>query len=334
MRYNAAPWNRSIQTTSRSAQCALPCRACCRCWEPVTAECAAWAAVGPLQALLISSLVERLTAKSLPLVAVVADEQTARTLRKDLQFFLHRGHNSDDPAASDAVIGLPELDVTPWADASPSEPPCCRGCRRCFGCRKGSVLSAQVVVASVEALARRVVPKDAFADLVDIIAAEEELDRDQTIKRLLQGGYTRAPVCEDPGTLAVRGGVLDVFVPLYRFPVRIEFYGDLVETLRFYDPSSQRTLRKTDEIYLHPVRETILTRGHKLRERLLEVGDLAVHPSSRTRQILEQIEAGRGLLRRRVADSGFSRADGVDSATICPPRRRSCWSSRIASSTR
>jgi transcription-repair coupling factor (superfamily II helicase) len=248
--------------------------------------------VGPLQALLISSLVERLTAKSLPLVAVVADEQTARTLRKDLQFFLHRGHNSDDPAASDAVIGLPELDVTPWADASPERAAVLSRMSTLFRLSQGSVLSAQVVVASVEALARRVVPKDAFADLVDIVAAEEELDRDLTIKRLLQGGYTRAPVCEDPGTFAVRGGVLDVFVPLYRFPVRIEFYGDLVETLRFYDPSSQRTLRKTDEIYLHPVRETILTRGHKLRERLLEVGDLAVHPSSRTRQILEQIEAG------------------------------------------
>ena len=107
--------------------------------------------VGPLQALLISSLVERLTAKSLPLVAVVADEQTARTLRKDLQFFLHRGHNSDDPAASDAVIGLPELDVTPWADASPERAAVLSRMSTLFRLSQGSVLSAQVVVASVEA---------------------------------------------------------------------------------------------------------------------------------------------------------------------------------------
>ena len=92
----------------------------------------------------------------------------------------------------------------------------------------------------------------ALSELIDIIEAEEELDRDQTIKRLARSGYSRAPVCEDPGTYAVRGGVLDVFVPLYRFPVRIEFYGDLVESLRFYDPATQRTLRKTTEIYLHP----------------------------------------------------------------------------------
>jgi len=248
--------------------------------------------VGPLQALLISHLVASLPEKSQPLVAVVADEAAARSLRKDLQFFLHRGHHSDDPAASDVVIGLPELDVTPWADASPERAAVLSRMSTLFRLSQGSVLSAQVVVASVEALARKVVPKESFADLVDIIVAEEELDRDQTIKRLAQGGYTRAPVCEDPGTFAVRGGVLDVFVPLYRFPVRIEFYGDLVESLRFYDPASQRTLRKTDEIYIHPVRETILTRGHKLRDRLLEIGDLAVHPSSRTRQFLEQIESG------------------------------------------
>lgn len=247
---------------------------------------------GPLQALLIARLVESLPAKSLPLVAVVADESSARALRKDLQFFLHRGQSSDDPAASDPVIGLPELDVTPWDDASPERAAVLSRMSTLFRLSQGSVLSAQVVVASVQALTRKVVPKEAFADLVDIIAENEELDRDQTIKRLAQGGYTRAPVCEDPGTYAVRGGVLDVFVPLYRFPVRIEFYGDLVESIRFYDPTSQRTLRKTDEIYIHPVRETILTRGNKLRERLLEVGDLAVHPSSRTRNVLEQIESG------------------------------------------
>ena len=68
--------------------------------------------VGPLQALLIAKLVDKLPQKSLPLVALVADENAARTLRKDLQFFLHRGQSTDDPAASDAVIGLPELDVT------------------------------------------------------------------------------------------------------------------------------------------------------------------------------------------------------------------------------
>ena len=248
---------------------------------------------GALAALAIAHLCETLPQAARPLVVVVADEAEARTLRKDLQFFLGRGVAGEgDPLAGEPVLGLPDLDISPWADASPERATVLKRMGTLFRLSQRDLLSGQVIVASVRALARRVVPKKAFAELVDVIQAEEELDRDQTIKRLTRSGYSRAPVCEDPGTFAVRGGVLDVFVPLYRFPVRIEFFGDLVESLRFYDPATQRTLRKTSEIYLHPVRETILTPGHRLRERLLDAGDLAVHPSARTRQFLEQIESG------------------------------------------
>lgn len=248
---------------------------------------------GSLASLVIARLCEVLPKDHRPLVAVVADETEARALRKDLQFFLGAGQSTaDDPFGTEPVLGLPDLDTSPWADASPERASLLRRMGTLFRLSQGSLLGGQVIVASARALARKVVPRAAFADLIDIIQAEEELDRDQTIKRLLRSGYSRAPVCEDPGTFAVRGSVLDVFVPLYRFPVRIDFFGDIVESLRFFDPVSQRTLRKTSEIFLHPVRETILTPGHKLREQLLEAGDLAVHPSSRTRQLLEQIESG------------------------------------------
>ena len=90
----------------------------------------------------------------------------------------------------------------------------------------------------------------------------------------------------------MRGGVIDVFVPLYRFPLRIELFGDLVESIRFFDPETQRTMRAVDEIYVHPVRETVRTRGNRLRDRMLEAGDLAEHPSSKTRAMLDQIEKG------------------------------------------
>src|SRR5207248_986255 len=133
------------------------------------------------------------------------------------------------------------------------------------------------------ALARRVIPRAAFAELVDIVQVQQEIDRDATVAVLVRGGYTRSPVVEDAGTFAVRGGVIDVFVPLYRFPLRIELFGDLVESIRFFDPETQRTMRAVDEAYLHPVRETVLTGGHQLRERLLAAGDHASHPSSKTR---------------------------------------------------
>ncbi len=100
-------------------------------------------------------------------------------------------------------------------------------------------LAAEVLVASASALARRVIPRAAFADLVDVVQKDEELDRDRLTGLLVRGGYTRTPVVEDPGTFAVRGGVIDLFVPLYRFPLRVELFGDLVESLRFFDPETQ-----------------------------------------------------------------------------------------------
>jgi len=249
---------------------------------------------GAFAGLVIARLAETLPAAARPLIAVVPDEAEARALRRDIQLFaggLAEGSDGD-PITSEPVLGLPELDTSPWADVSPERSAMLRRMGVLFRLSQGPAFAGQVVVASVRALARRVVPRAALSHLVDVLQAEEEADRDRLISLLQRGGYTRAPVCEDPGTFAVRGGVLDVFVPLYRFPVRIDFYGDLIESLRFYDPASQRTLRKTGEIFIHPVRETILTQGNKLRDRLLEAADLSSHPSARTRQLQDQIEAG------------------------------------------
>lgn len=247
---------------------------------------------GAFAALAISRLAETLPQSARPLIAVVPDEAEARALRKDLQLFLGTGGSDGDPISAEPVLGMPDLDTSPWADVSPERSAVLRRMGVLFRLSQGPSFAGQVVVASVRSLARRVVPKQAVAGLVDFIEAEQEEDRDRLIKLLQRGGYARSPVCEDPGTFAVRGGVVDVFVPLYRFPVRIDFYGDLVESLRFYDPATQRTLRKTTELFIHPVRETILTPGNRLRERLLEAADLSSHPSARTRQIQDQIEAG------------------------------------------
>src|SRR5437764_1210816 len=83
------------------------------------------------------------------------------------------------------------------------------------------------------AIARRVIPRSELGKLSDIVLPEQELAREQLLGLLTRAGYGRSQVVEDPGTFAVRGGVIDVFSPLYRFPARIELFGDLVESIRF-----------------------------------------------------------------------------------------------------
>ena len=242
-------------------------------------------------ALEIARLAEGLPPSCRPLIAVVQDEAEARLLRKDLQFFLGTGHDEGGEFA-ESVLSLPDLDTSPWADVSPERSAVLRRMSVLFRLSQGGEHAGLVLVASLRSIARRVVPFLSLAGLVRTLHVNTEINRDDLVDFLRQSGYTRAPVCEDAGTFAVRGGVLDLFVPLYPFPIRVDFYGDLIESLRFFDPTTQRSQRKTTEVFVHPVRETILTEGNRLRERLLEAADLSGHPSARTRQMQEQIEAG------------------------------------------
>ena len=256
---------------------------------------------GTFAALTVARLAERLPKEARPLVVVAPDEASALAWVRDLRFFLPEARaqatveelahgDAPDPLAAPRVLHLPEVETSPWADISPDRRAILQRMAVLFRLSQG--LTGEVLVASASALARRVIPRAAYSDLIDVIQSGESIDRDNTVALLQRGGFTRAPVVEDPGTFAVRGGVIDVFAPLYRFPLRIELYGDLVESIRFFDPVTQRTMRAVPEVYLHPVRETVLTRGHALKERLLEAGDHAHHPSSKTRALLDQIEKG------------------------------------------
>ena len=149
-----------------------------------------------------------------------------------------------------------------------------------------------MLVASAPALFRRVVPRAPFDALCWTIRAGAALDREQTIAALARAGFSRASVVEDPGTFAVRGAVIDVFPPVYKHPVRVELFGDEVESLRLYDAATQRTLRPLRELHLHPVRDTIRTDGADPRAKILAAADAAVYPSSKTRHLLDQIDEG------------------------------------------
>ena len=121
-------------------------------------------------------------------------------------------------------------------------------------------------------------PPEVLAPLCDLLGLEEEVDRDRMAQRLLACGYHRAQVVEDPGTFSVRGGIIDLFPPLFRFPVRLELFGDWIDTIRLFDPGSQRTMRAVEEVVVYPVRETIPTDPTGVRPAILEAADRVNHP--------------------------------------------------------
>jgi len=224
------------------------------------------------------------------LLYVVPDEETAETRASDLEFFLPAAHAADDPLLPQTVLELPAPESSPYADVQADRRTTLRRMAALFRLSQG--FAPRVLVASAAALFRRVMPRAAFDSLCQVITAGSTLDREATVAALVRAGFSRSPVVEDAGTFAVRGAVIDLFPPIYRHPIRIELFGDEVESIRLYDGATQRTLRALDAVHVHPVRETVPTAGADPRARILAAADDAVFPSSKTRRLLEQIEEG------------------------------------------
>ncbi len=247
-----------------------------------------YGAAGSLGAALAAELAGTST-----LLYIVPDEETAEARVHDLGFFLSASPApaaGDDPLAPPAVLELPAPDLSPYADVQPDRRTVLRRMAALFRLSRG--FAPRVLVASAAALWRRVLPRAPFEALCQVIATKTTLDREATIAALQRAGFARAPVVEDAGTFAVRGAVIDLFPPVYRHPVRIELFGDEIESIRLYDAATQRTLRALDAVHLHPVRETIPTPGAETRAKILAAADAAVYPSTKTRRLLEQIEQG------------------------------------------
>ncbi|HEY6038170.1 MAG TPA: hypothetical protein VIV58_28005, partial [Kofleriaceae bacterium] len=221
-------------------------------------------------------------------VVVAADDQAAREIEEDVRFWLG---DDRDSAELDPIASLPGIDVSPYAELSPD--------RSCIVERVATLyrltqpeLRPRLVITSAEALARKTMPVAELAARGLVIAKGQTIDRDQIAKVLTDGGWSRTPVVDEPGTFAVRGGVVDVYSPLSPHPVRIELFGDDVETLRTFDAESQRTLREIERVVLHPVRETIVTGASDVRGRIREYADEIAFPSKATRRTIEQLETG------------------------------------------
>ena len=229
-----------------------------------------------------------------PLLYVVAGEDLVETRCADLSFFLAPRKSAEDPLAPLPVLDLPAPEVSPHAEMQPDRRTVMRRLALLF--RLGHGCAPAVVVAPAAAVFRRVIPPREFGALCRVVEAHCALNREALIGDLCRAGYGRAQVVEDPGTFAVRGAVIDVFPPVYKHPVRIDLFGDEVESLRLYDAATQRTLRPIDKVALHPVRETVVTAGADTRSRLLAAADQAAYPSSKTRYLLEQIERGEDFL--------------------------------------
>jgi transcription-repair coupling factor (superfamily II helicase) len=204
-----------------------------------------------------------------PVIVVVADNKAAEALEPTLRAGCELT-GAVDPAR---VVRLPAHDVLPFENLSPHPDVQEERAAALWKLATGAV---SILIAPAEAAALRLFDRDYYASLAVTLRRGEEIDVEVLTGHLTSVGYTQMDLVEMPGQFTRRGGILDVYSPQSDRPVRIEFFGDEIETIRKFDPETQRSQAGLDETELTPLTET------PMNERLLA----AVH-ARLSRQRLE-----------------------------------------------
>ena len=186
----------------------------------------------PTAKALLLVLFQRAAAR--PLIFVVTDNRAVEDFVPVLRSFCELTAAADP----ESVISLPARDVLPFQNLSP-HPELQE--ERATALWKIATGSASIVVSPVAATAIRLRSNDYYADLARTIRRGESFDLEALLAHLNTVGYTSTDVVEMPGQYAVRGGILDVYSPEADRPLRIEFFGDEADSIRKFDPTSQRS---------------------------------------------------------------------------------------------
>jgi transcription-repair coupling factor (superfamily II helicase) len=171
------------------------------------------------------------------LLILCRTDEVAATLAADLEFFL-----------GDRVALLPERDPDPDTRAG-----------RVLALHRLRTHQAGALVASVAAALSRTIAPSALAEATLSLYRQRIVSRDEVLRVLTAAGYRTVAQVTEPGEFAVRGGILDCFPPQVPHPVRIEFFGDEVHSLRRFDAETQRSLGSESQVTILPLAEVLMT---------------------------------------------------------------------------
>ncbi|RRN68931.1 transcription-repair coupling factor [Agrobacterium deltaense] len=158
------------------------------------------------------------------------------------------------------VMTLPAWDCLPYDRVSPSADTSARR----LAALSGLIAHAKkphpaIVLVTVNAMLQKMAPRDIIESLGFSAKPGNQIRMEEIAARLERNGFDRVATVREVGEFAVRGGILDVFVPGTEEPVRLDFFGDTLESIRTFDPASQRTIGQARSLDLNPMSEVTLT---------------------------------------------------------------------------
>ena len=151
-----------------------------------------------------------------------------------------------------------------------------------------------VVVVPASAVLQKVVPVDILGDYIETVTIGDYLERDRLVNKLIEGGYKRVSLVEEEGEFSVRGHIIDLYPPTVLKPLRMEFMGDEIESIREFDPVTQRSRKELLEFVIPPASELIFseeTKKRALKNIRSRANDLGLSRAKKD-HLLDIIESG------------------------------------------
>ncbi len=185
-----------------------------------------------------------------PAILLVESNQRAEALLEPVRWF----YSAVTGKPGRRVAHLPAHDVLPYENRSPhaeiSED-------RAVALWRLATGEADVLIAPVQAALWRMRERAFYPGLARVVERDESIAHEDLIGFLAAAGYEKHVTCEMPGQYAVRGGIIDVFSPETPQPVRIELLGDTIESIRAFDPTTQRSTNPVERAVLLPLTELL-----------------------------------------------------------------------------
>ncbi len=177
-----------------------------------------------------------------PIIILCQDDMAAKRMQEELNGFL--GIN---------IPILPSRELTLYDTAVVSRGWEQKRLRLLYELASGS---CQGIIMTWESMSQRTIPADVLSAAAFTLQTGNTYLQEDLISKLLSAGYSRCGMVEGPGQFAVRGGIVDVFSPATDLPLRMEFFGDELDAMGYFDPNTQRRLENTETALILPVGES------------------------------------------------------------------------------
>ncbi|MEM7240223.1 MAG: transcription-repair coupling factor, partial [Pseudomonadota bacterium] len=185
-----------------------------------------------------------------PVLHIARDDARAAAMAEALSIF----------APELPVLTFPAWDCLPYDRVSPN-PEIAAARMATLAALADGFDRPAVLLTTLNAASQRIPTPETVSDASFIAEASQQIDIDGLITWLTGMGYNRASTVIEAGDFAVRGGIIDIFPPGERNPVRLDFFGDVLESARRFDAESQRTLETIGRVELAPASEIIMNEG-------------------------------------------------------------------------